>query len=406
VELVSSVKPISSRDTSRARDSVSKILGQSNSLLESLFEQMDQATIVLKPLDAMKAKYKIFAVVGIGGSSLGIQVMTQYFSKDHFTFFDNVDAAEFESQIKKIGPLANVGWLFISKSGETIETLATLEFIDQIYAEEKLDLALQSIVITEKKTSALSDWAHSRKVNQFEIPLAVGGRYSALSNVGLVPAYLMGLDIKALASGARRALESQESISSFVAEILSSFERQEWITVLWSYSSRLKNFGLWWQQLWAESLAKKLDLEKKPAPRVSTPMPLIGATDQHSVLQQVYDGYRDKFVLFLRVSQAEAGTLTLKKAQSEPTQVLRGRTLGDLLQAEAIATQQSLTEVGVSNLTLQIDQFNEESLGFLVMFMQISVLALGKALNLNPLNQPGVEHGKVLCKKILNETQM
>lgn len=385
---------------------VSETLEKANPLIEALLSQMDQAPEALRALDEIKTQYKKFAVVGIGGSSLGVQVFTQFFAKTNFTFFDNVDAAEFESQMKSFTSLDEVYWLFISKSGETIETLAALEFIDQIYSENKKDLGRQALVITENKPSALSQWAAERKVKQFEIPLAVGGRYSGLSNVGLIPAYLMGLDLKALAKGARQALQAKAELSNFVSECLASFERQEWITVLWSYSSRLKNFGLWWQQLWAESLAKKVDLNQKPALRVSTPLCLVGATDQHSVLQQVYEGYRDKFVIFLRAHPAEDGSISLKKAQTGPTQVLQGRKLGDLLQAEAIATQQSLGEAGVSNMTLQLQQLNEESLGYAMMFMQISVLALGNALNLNPLNQPGVEHGKILCKKILTENHL
>lgn len=403
MKLMSSSQVVSQQEHERSSQAVTKILESSDPLLKALLAQMDEASVKLQSLDAFKDKFKKFALVGIGGSSLGVQVMTQFFSQTQFTFFDNVDAAEFESQMKSFSNLDEVCWLFISKSGETIETLAALEFIDQIYTDNKKNLATQSIVITEKKISALSLWAEARKVPQFEIPLSVGGRFSALSNVGLVPAYLMGLNIKALAQGSRRALESKESLASFVSETLASFERNEWITVLWSYSSRLKNLGLWWQQLWAESLAKKIDLNQKPALRVSTPLSLVGATDQHSVLQQVYEGYRDKFVIFLRVNASEAGTFILRKAQTAPTQVLQGRKLGDLLQAEAIATQQSLTEAGVSNMTLQLDQLNEENLGYILMFMQVSVLALGKALNLNPLNQPGVEHGKILCKKILTE---
>lgn len=406
MKLSSSAQAIQERELNLATAAVDEILSKPNALIENLFTQMDQAPLKLKSLEAMKTKYKRFAVVGIGGSSLGIQVLSQFFAKTNFTFFDNVDAVEFASQMQRIAPLNEVGWLFISKSGQTIETLAVLDFIDQIYTQEKLDLASQSIVITEEKSSALSDWAHARKVTQYEVPVAVGGRFSAFSNVGLVPAYLMGLDIRALAGGARQALADQNNISSFVTEVLASLERQEWITVLWSYSSRLRNFGLWWQQLWAESLAKKIDLEQKPAKRVSTPLSLIGATDQHSVLQQICEGYRDKFILFLRVNESEAGTLTLNKAQTAPTQVLQGRTLGHLLKAEATATQQSLAAAEVSNLTFQMEHFDEATLGYLVMFMQLSVLALGKALNIDPLNQPGVEHGKVLCKKILTESQL
>jgi glucose-6-phosphate isomerase len=389
----------------KAEHAVTKVLSQSDPLIEALLAQIDGAGESLKSLDSFKNKFSRYALVGIGGSSLGIQVFTQFFAKSNFIFFDNVDAAEFDGQIKAMGSLDDVGWLFISKSGETIETLAVLEYVDQLYSEKNKNLSLQSLIITEKKQSSLSQWAKERNTPQYEIPLKVGGRFSALSYVGLVPAYLMGLDLQAMARGTHQALESKNELVTFTAEALASFDRQEWITMLWSYSSRLKNLGLWWQQLWAESLAKKVDLNKSPAPRVSTPLSLVGATDQHSLLQQIIEGYHDKFVVFLRLQDAEAGSMILKKPKLVVTQALQGLKLGDLLHAEALATQQSLTDAGVSNMSMKIDKLDEENLAYLMMFMQISILVLGSALNLNPLNQPGVEHGKILCKKILAEAQ-
>lgn len=404
MKILSSTGRVSRQDQERSEQALLKVFEKPDPLIDSLLFQLDHGPSQLQSLDAVKKQYSRFAVVGIGGSSLGIQVLTQFFSNSQFTYFDNVDAVEFESQMRSLGSLDEVFWLFISKSGETIETLAVLEFVNQIYSENKKNLAKQCLVITEKKQNSLNEWAKNRDVQQFEIPQTVGGRFSVLSHVGLVPAYLMGLNIQALNRGARKAIESKKDLTSFTAEVLSSFNREEWITVLWNYSSRLRNFGLWWQQLWAESLAKKENLEKSPAPRVSTPYSLVGATDQHSVLQQINEGFGDKFVLFLRFAAAEKGSYSLEKAHTQPTQILQSLRLGDLLQAEAIATQQSLTESGVSNMTLQIENFDEENLGYLLMFMQISILALGKALNINPLNQPGVERGKILCKKILMKT--
>ena len=123
-------------------------------------------------------------------------------------------------------------------------------------------------------------------------------------------------------------------------------------------------------------------------------------------MQQIAEGAKDKLVIFLRAGASESGHLRLQSSHCEPTKTLVGLRLGDLLKAEAMATQQSLTESGVSNFSLQIDQLDEESLGFLLMFSQLSVLALGKALNLNPLDQPGVERGKILCKALLKNPSL
>lgn len=405
MKLVAKAAKIQNHDQELVAKAMADIFKNSIPLNEAIFKQLAHAQEDLKVLDPIKKKFSKYALVGIGGSSLGVQVYAQYFSSSQFTFFDNADAVEFENQLHQLGSLKDVFWIFISKSGETIETLAALEFIEQLYASQNMDLSHQSAVVTENKPSSLSSWAREKRVLQFEVPLDVGGRYSALSHVGLVPAYLMNLNIESLAKGARAALAQKELIQTFAAATLSSFERQEWITVLWGYSSKLKTFGLWWQQLWAESLAKKMDLNGQPAKRVSTPVPLVGATDQHSVLQQVIEGHRDKFVVFLRSATAEAGKDRLQKSNLPATQLMQGMRFGDLLRAEAMATQQNLTEEGISNLAFQISAFDEESLGFLFMFMQMVVLVIGKAINVNPLNQPGVERGKVLCRNNLLETK-
>ena len=372
-------------------------------LNDALLAQLSHGSELRKKLADVKDKYSTIAVVGIGGSSLGVQVLEDYFAKNNFIFFDNVDAFQFENQLASLKDLKKTLWLFISKSGETIETLVALELIHQFYSEKSLNLVEQTIVITENKSNSLYNWALKNKVLTFEVPLAVGGRYSVLSHVGLVPAVLMNLDVSAFEKGARSALASKKQISEFVGEVLQSYQRKESITILWSYSSRLKKFGFWWQQLWAESLGKKVNIHGAPAPAASTPLPLIGATDQHSVLQQVAEGVRDKFVVFLRSGASEGGAFKIKHPIFESSAPLISQTMGALLSAEAEATRMSLDALNVSNVTLKIDHHNEETLGFLFMFFQVSVLAIGYFLEINPVDQPGVEHGKKICKQILAE---
>lgn len=368
--------------------------------IESQLEMIQQWENQLSPF---RVQHTDFYVVGIGGSSLGVQVFAEVFQKKNFYFVDNVDAFHFEAQLKSISNLEKTGWLFISKSGRTIETLATLEFVQQFYQQNSVSLESHCLVITEEKNSDLYNWAQNKKTTVFPIPLSVGGRFSVLSSVGLVPAILMGLNLKEIRNGALKAYNERQSLVTLTEQVLSSFSRKEWVTLLWSYSSRLKSFGSWWQQLWAESLAKKITRKNQTAERVSTPVPLVGATDQHSVLQQVMDGEHDKFVLFLRVGSAEGGQMTLKNPQTSETQSLRSKTLGELLKAEAQATQNALEQIGVSNLSLQVSDLNEQNIGFLLMFFQLLVMSLGEALDINTFDQPGVELGKVMAKKLLNE---
>lgn len=348
-------------------------------------------------------RFTRLVVVGLGGSSLGTRVIGEVFRAKNLFFVDNVDALEFETLIEELGDLREVGWVFISKSGTTIESLCALEFLDQIYKEEKLVLAAQSLVISEPKDNTLTAWAKKNFIPTCEIPFDVGGRFSVLSPVGMVPAAFLGLDLEKIRVGAMRALADTSLVSQTMAQTAQSFERGEWITLLWFYNSRLKNFGGWFQQLWAESLAKAKGRAGGQAPRASTPMWAVGASDQHSILQQVMEGAHDKFVMFLRVEESEAGSQRLHKAQFKETLDLEGRTMGELLRAEALATQEALTENGVSTMTFKTKVLDEETLGYLFMFWQLVVAGLGEYMQIDAFDQPGVELGKRLAKEKLKK---
>lgn len=387
-----------------AETAVQNVLMQKPGGLKGLEGELEYYSNQQELLKDFRSRHKHYVLVGIGGSSLGVQVLADVFQIKNFDFLDNVDATHFERVLQNLPGLQEVGWIFTSKSGGTIETLAALEFISQYLQDKSVPLREHCIVITEKKESDLYDWSEAHKTLFFEVPKSVGGRYSVLSCVGLVPAALMGLDLRRFQSGALKAYQDKDSLITLTAATLQSFQNQEWITVLWSYSTRLKSFGFWWQQLWAESLAKKVDRQQKSAARVSTPLPLVGATDQHSTLQQVMEGAHDKFVIFLRTEDAEKGKMTLKKSSLKETSLLQNRSLGALLKAEAEAIQQALSQVGVSNLSIQTSAIDEQMLGQLFMFFQLLVIAIAEALDINAFDQPGVELGKVMAKNILKES--
>lgn len=348
-------------------------------------------------------RFKKLVVVGLGGSSLGTRVIAEVFRSKNLFFVDNVDAIEFETLIEDLGDLRQVGWVFISKSGTTIESLCSLEFLDQIYKEENLVLASQSLVISENKENTLTQWAKKNSIKTCEIPLDVGGRFSVLSPVGMMPAAFLGLDLEKIRLGARQALNDTEIIAQTMAQVAQSYQREEWITLLWFYGSRLKNFGGWFQQLWAESLGKKQDRKGNAAPRASTPMWAVGASDQHSILQQVMEGSKDKFVIFFRIEEAEGGSQKLHKAQFKETMDLEGRTMGELLRAEALATQEALMQNGVSTMTLKTKVLDEQTLGYMFMFWQLVIAGLGEYMQIDAFDQPGVELGKRLAKQKLKK---
>ena len=155
------------------------------------------------------------------------------------------------------------------------------------------------------------------------------------------------------------------------------------------------------QQLWAESLAKKNDRLGKSAPRASTPIPLIGSRDQHSVLQQISEGHRDKFIWFIRVSESEDFGPNLENDIFGADVKYENKNLGRVFAALAVSTAQGLKQVGVNSLTLRLGRLHEKEVGALFMIFQVVVAALGEHLNINAFDQPGVELGKRLAKDIL-----
>jgi glucose-6-phosphate isomerase len=351
----------------------------------------------------LREKFQNMVVVGIGGSSLGGRVLAQVSGAQNVHFVDNVDAVEFELLFKRLGDLSKTCWLFISKSGTTIETLLALEFIDQKYKEQNLSLPKNSVVITENKTNTLSDWAKKNQVPQAEVPLDVGGRFSVLTPVGLVPAAFMGMDLEKMRQGAAQARENKKLVEDLMSHFAWSFEQNQWITLFWFYNSRAHSLGMWLNQLWAESLGKKTDRQGKAAPRASTPMWAIGAVDQHSVLQQVMEGAADKFVVFHRFDDAEGGTLKLQQSQFPETKPLQNKTMGTLLKAEAIATEEALRKSGVSTLCLKTKVLDAQSLSYYFMLFELVIAGLGEWADINAFDQPGVELGKRLAKDLLSK---
>lgn len=397
-------RPTEGKTRSVAEQSLQRVKSQSPGFVQmidnnALWDQCKSRTRQLE------GQFDTVAVVGIGGSHLGLLALSQALvplaKQARLVFFDNVDATVFEEKLRAIPSLLRTHFVLISKSGGTLETLACAEFISQEMRAQGLELSPQCTVVTELRSNPLYDWAKSRSVAVLEVPVNVGGRFSVLSPVGMLPACLLGVDIDAIRSGAREALEADELVLDLSAQALTSFSCEEWITLFWCYSDRLQAFGFWFQQLWAESLAKKVNRAGLPAPRVSSPYVARGANDQHSLLQQVAEGYRDKFIWFFRESAAESGGLMLKSTEFAGTEPLKGRGIGSVLAAEAQATAETLSEAGVQSLTLHLPPLNAHGLGGLFMLCQMVVSVLGESLDINTYDQPGVEAGKRRARKIL-----
>ena len=303
-------------------------------------------------------------VVGIGGSSLGpkalYEVLEDPCAEKRLHFCDNVDALEFEKIWARLVDPSRTAWVFISKSGSTIETLVAADLIFQRYDSHRWPF--QACVISEIKSNPLTDWAKSKNVSCLEIPLDVGGRFSVLTPVGMLPMAFLGIPLGEFQEGARKALQNQELTANLIAHFSQSFQRQEWITFFWFYASSYQSFGRWLQQLWAESLAKTVDRQGHAAPRVSTPVWGIGSSDQHSLLQQLMEGAKDKLIVFSRFQKIESSGEQVKKSQFQGQEFFNGHNMGELIAAQAQGTRQALNEQKASTMSLVIEDMSPQAL--------------------------------------------
>lgn len=410
IQLLTSSKSASDRNVALAKKSLDILLARTDIDFFRVPQMPELWDETKKLAEELRQNYSQLVVVGIGGSSLGPRAIHEIFyesSQAHQVHFcDNTDVVAFERLLQSISDLKKTAWVFISKSGSTLETLAAYDFTSQFYDKKGVSFIDQTYFVTEKKSNPLFNWAKQHQRPILEIPLQVGGRFSVLTPVGMLPAAFMGLDIEAFRKGALSAISMKERIVSVSAYSLESFDRQEWITLFWHYSSLMKNFGGWIQQLWAESLAKAMDRNNQTAKRASTPISAIGACDQHSILQQVVEGSKDKLVIFIRIGSAESSVEVLKQTAFPDNKYLINKGFGQILAAEAEATSIALTQSGVSNLVLYVPDLSEKTVGFLFMFWQMVVGTVGEAMNINAFDQPGVELGKRLAKQLLSSSKL
>ena len=361
-----------------------------------------------------RERFDEVVVLGTGGSSLGGQTLAALVQDPHcapddgprLTFLDTVDPDAVGALIARIDP-ARTGVVAISKSGGTAETLAQLLAILPVMesALGRAALAGHVAVITEAADSPLKRLADSHDLPRLDHDPGVGGRYSVLSNVGLLPALIAGLDPVALRRGARAVLDetlaaedprdAPPALGAAIAVALLN-ERQVRQSVLMPYVARLDTFGLWYRQLWAESLGKD--------GTGTTPIKALGPVDQHSQLQLYLAGPRDKLFTLIQLESAGRGPRLDTAPLADPAlDYLSGRTLGDLLQVMARATAETLAGNGHPTRVIRLARLDEEVLGALFMHFMLETIVAADLLGVNPFDQPAVEQGKVLARRYLGE---
>jgi glucose-6-phosphate isomerase len=369
---------------------------------------------LLKPVaEAYQSQFDDVVLLGTGGSSLGGKTICRLADcgfgprpgtpKIHF--FDNVDPHSIQALLSSVA-LHRTGFLVVSKSGSTAETLTQFFICFQAAREALGDAAAGHFTaITEPGDNVLRRLATQHGMAVLDHDPGVGGRYSALSLVGLLPAMIAGLDPAAIRAGAAGVLApvlegaSPDSVEPAVGAALSiglASENQVSTTVVMPYVDRLADFGLWFRQLWAESLGKN--------GKGTTPVNALGTVDQHSQLQLYLDGPRDKMFTVMMLDCAGDGpAVDPVLADDDSLSYLAGKTIGDLMDAEQRATAQTLISNNRPTRIFRLETLDETMMGALMMHFMLETIIAAHLLGVDPFDQPAVEEGKILTRQYLAE---
>lgn len=360
-----------------------------------------------------EGKYDHIVVLGIGGSALGIKairdVMMQKEDRDKLRVIDNVDPDFIDENIRDLD-LGRTMFVVITKSGGTSETMSLYFAMREMIEKAGLEHNEHFVFITDPEKGLLRELVGVTGVKSFEVPPNVGGRWSVLSAVGLVPAALAGIDIKSILEGAKQMRDSfldtkqMGNMPFLMAKYqIGNYSAGRAINVVIPYSNRLFRFGEWYAQLLAESTGK---IGKDGNGVGLTPVTALGATDQHSQLQLYAQGPDDKQFQFISVRDFENDLnipLMESDAVKEKFGFLDGVTFGRLLNVELLGTMDSLIEVDRPVMEIALDRVDEVNLGRLFMLFEGATALLGEMLEIDAFNQPGVERSKILTKEYLTK---
>lgn len=341
-----------------------------------------------------------FVIFGTGGSSLCGQCINLIsksigLCKKKLTFVSNLDPNSLELIFKEID-LINTGFLFISKSGETLETITHLLLIIEKFVPQENSyefIKSKFVIITEEKMSSLRQIATKNNMLCLPHPVNIGGRFSVFSIVGMLPAFLSGMNPIRIRNGAKDYIENNidevKKGASFIAQNINNQITQH---VSFFYSDKLAIFGKWLEQLYAESSGK--------SGTGITPITAIGAVDQHSQLQLYLDGPRNKCFTFFYEKQISDLTVKQKNIP-EAFNFLNDKKVSDVFAAQCNATILSIMENNLNIRTFALEKITPEMLGMLFMHFMLEVICVCRILRINPFDQPAVEQGKTLIKELL-----
>ncbi len=382
-------------------DSVDKKIFDTISKLPALNIIFDKKNLneTIEKVNLFKLNKKRFLLFGTGGSNLGARALHNIYSNHNIDieFYDNIDPITLEKSFSDID-FQTTGFIIISKSGSTPETLAQFSSLYQLALQKNnTEIFLSNVlVITEFKNSPLYKISNEKNCLLLQHDNDIGGRYSVFSKVGIVPALLLGMNINQLYKGAENIFKNIDKyIASNLGKYLCKEENNKISSsVLMTYSDNLYYFGKWYLQLWAESIGKNN--------KGITAIHSIGTTDQHSQLQLYLDGPRDKFFTFLTVDHSKKGPkINNEIFKNTDIDYFNNKTVGDLMEAEQKATIETFKQNNINFREIFLPRIDEENIGKLLTLSIIETVSSCMYFGVNPFDQPAVEQGKKLTKAYL-----
>ena len=355
-------------------------------------------------------------VLGIGGSALGAQALSEALLKPYWNlldkeqrdnlpkifFLDNIDPDQITALLEILDlkkTLVNV----ITKSGSTAETMSQFMIIkDKMHELLGDDYRKNIVATTDKQIGILRQLANEEGYKTFVVPDDVGGRFGVFSAVGLVPLALVGIDIDEIIRGIKimditlKNTDINKNIAAQNALIhyLMDTQKSKYLSVMMPYSSRLKYVSDWYVQLWAESLGKEFDRDGNKINNGPTPIKALGATDQHSQIQLYNEGKNDKVITFIRVDEFDNELSIPNIFEYTGLNYLGGKTINRLINAEADSTAVALADYKRPNLTIHLPKINEYYLAQLFYMFEMQTAIIGELYNIDAVNHPGVEQAK------------
>lgn len=357
-------------------------------------------------------------ILGIGGSSLGALAILatraetnppEGYLETHFS--ENMDPRSFKRLLDHL-PLEKTLVIVISKSGTTIETMSKFWIVHELLVDRVgfEEAASQIVAITDPESGSLRRLVNERGFRSFGVPPEVGGRFSVLTPVGLLPLMLAGYDVEGLIAGASAAVKHitssdiEQDITAQAAadqiELLRTHGIDE--VVLMPYCDDLLPLADWFRQLWAESLGKRFDRHGQEVFTGITPLKALGVIDQHSQVQLYMEGPPNKHVMFLEVETFDQDfEIPQREGFPEALHHLQGKSMSEILRAELEGTQAALSRAGRPTSRWSMTALSSQSVGAFILCWEMITALAGELLDIDAYDQPGVELGKKIAHGLL-----